>query len=271
MKHTTAWTAGGLVLASATLASMMTANADSFQRVDASRADARSADAAPPVHFDYLLRDPLVIYNLSGATLLGDVHQQLTLYDDGTAVCSEIDPLANRAGSVQVEALEAGAVRWFLDELILWGAHLLEDDTSVALDTPMATMTMLFKERNGRVDAHTFSYYPVVAEGNAAEVDRVVQAFIAEYFADGSDGDWSGIDPLQRRLGAQGIDPSRRGRNADEIEPAQRGKQAVFELVPKKRGLDAQEIEPSQRGREAQGIDPTPRGRRAQHIDPAKR
>ncbi len=196
MKSSKAWQLCGALIASVGLASLM-AHSEATQVKEATWAAAPERAGTPPILLDYIPKDPLVIYNLSGATLLGEVHQQLTVYSDGTATCSEIDPMGNPAGSAQRKALPVSALQWLLDELILYRAHVLDDDTNFAFDVPLATVTMMFKQRNGTTVGHSFSYYPVVAGEEAAKVEGIVRAFIAEHFA-AEGGGWSEADHVKR-------------------------------------------------------------------------
>ncbi|MEW6074610.1 MAG: hypothetical protein AB1726_18710 [Planctomycetota bacterium] len=208
MQHSKAWTAGGLGLAAMTLASVMEARADSPAAVGSRLGLRYGFDGLPAVRNDFLPRDPVLIHNLAGGTLVGEVHRQLTVYDDGLAVLSRLEPWGEPAGTVAVEGIAPEILARLWDDLVLYGAGTQEDERRGGQDVPLATLTLLWNAHDGGVRAHTFSYFPALAEGSLAAVDAVVEEFIAAHFRDAAGT--TAIDPAPRARGPRGIDATER-------------------------------------------------------------
>lgn len=121
-------------------------------------------------------REPVLVYDKTGGTLIGPVHVQLTVYSDGLATYSRIDPL-DRDGQVSVRILSAGQVDALVDTLVAVGADVMCDDPTMITDVPLATVTVLQGD-GADAAAHSFSYYDA-ASGAAALVESILRDFIA--------------------------------------------------------------------------------------------
>jgi len=126
-------------------------------------------------------RQPLVVYDRTGSTLVGPVHCQLSVYADGLATYSRID-FQDPDGRVLVRTLLPGAVDALVDALLAAGADVLCDDPTPITDVPLATVTVL-EGRGADAAAHTFSYYAAPSNASAL-VESIVQEFIAVEIGD---------------------------------------------------------------------------------------
>lgn len=125
--------------------------------------------------------EPVILVDVSGATLLGPVHAHLAIYSNGQASYSEQRPgglglqPAVRVGTAQLVPADLIALRRSLE---LAGASLLCDQAQVVLDVPLTTVTVL---RGGpQAQAHTFSYW--IPSGPYALVQERIDAALALYF-----------------------------------------------------------------------------------------
>jgi len=121
-------------------------------------------------------REPVLVYDKTGGTLLGAVHEQLTVYRDGLATYSRIDPL-ERDGQVSVRTLSPAEVDSILNTLLAVGAQVMCDDPTQISDVPLATLTVLQGDGPDAA-AHSFSYY-AVPTGGPALVESILRNFIA--------------------------------------------------------------------------------------------
>lgn len=126
-----------------------------------------------------LLNEPVVTYDIAGATFGGPFYLHLAVYNSGHAILSgtsyEPDP-----GRAQVAALTPAEVAQLRQDLVAAGVYTACDDTSLApSDTPLTTVTMFRGTTNAA--AHTFSYW----SGSDAPydgVDQRLRALIAAKF-----------------------------------------------------------------------------------------
>lgn len=100
-------------------------------------------------------REPVVIFDVSGGTLLGPVAEHLAVYDDGFASYSQSSPLDNP--SVETRMLSPTAIQQLVLDLNAAGAHTLGDQTTTVTDVPLTTVTVFRGGADAR--AHTFSYW----------------------------------------------------------------------------------------------------------------
>ena len=132
---------------------------------------------------DSISRNPVLIYDVTGGTLIGLVHRNLVVYDDGTATISKRDETVFPAPGtidedVAIVSVGQPAVRSLVSELFDEGAGTLCDQSNFFLDVPLTTVTFL----RGRGDqrAHTFSY--LGGGGDYAGVQGAISDFINTYF-----------------------------------------------------------------------------------------
>lgn len=155
-----------IALSVSTQAQGIRATADSMRLV-------RGSKSACPNAFE---REPVLVYDKTGGTLAGGVHYQLSVYRDGFATYSRIDP-QEPDGRVSVRTLSPAALDALVDSLAAVGAEVLCDDPTEITDVPLATVTVLQGD-GADAKAHSFSYYDASA-GAPALVESIVQDFIA--------------------------------------------------------------------------------------------
>ena len=133
---------------------------------------ASPADQCP----NLLLHEPLVLYELSGATLIGPVDRTLTVYADGAlklSAASATGPGECTLGQTTPELAQA-----LQQELVRAGAFDLCDDARNVSDVPLNTLTLLRGAQDAR--AHTFSYW--IGDGHYQAVDDAIAKFITVQF-----------------------------------------------------------------------------------------
>lgn len=111
---------------------------------------------APAACANALVHEPVVVYDISGSTLLGPFFEHLAVYNDGYAILSATT-YAPDPGQCQTSSLTAAEVTQLRQDLVAAGALTLCDDTGlVPSDLPLTTVTMFRGTTNAA--AHTFSY-----------------------------------------------------------------------------------------------------------------
>lgn len=123
--------------------------------------------------------EPVLLYRVSGSTLLGAVHLQLIVMSDGLVSLSSIDAWTNPAGSTVLASLNSEEALALADELIDAGAMQMCDDPAIVYDAPLATLTMFA----AGVPANTFSYFPVAQSRGFSTIEYVIQGFLQNRFA----------------------------------------------------------------------------------------
>ena len=120
--------------------------------------------------------EPLVIYEVAGATLSGQMDRTLIVYGDGTLKLSNAAP--GELGTAETVKVGPDIAEKRRETLVMAGAFKMCDDSLLAIDMPLHTVTLLggSHEMRGR----TFSYWNV--EHGYAEVDALLEAFIADQF-----------------------------------------------------------------------------------------
>ncbi len=125
-----------------------------------------------------LLHEPIVLYEISGATLLGPVDRTLTVYADGALKLSAAS--ATGAGECLLGQTTPEIAKTLQQELIQAGAFDLCDDPRNVTDVPLNTLTLLRGAQDAR--AHTFSYW--VGDGHYLGVDITIEKFINAQFSE---------------------------------------------------------------------------------------
>jgi hypothetical protein len=129
-----------------------------------------------------LMQEPVLVYDLTGYTLIGFLHRHLAVYNNGVASISAVStntlteaPDWNKAAVAFVSPDEADKL---LRELSNDGAFGLCDQSIIVLDMPMTTVTV----SRGATDAqsHTFSYW--FGDGSYGKVQQTIDAFIQKTF-----------------------------------------------------------------------------------------
>jgi hypothetical protein len=135
-----------------------------------------SAVPLPPPCPNPILREPVVLYEVTGGTLVGAVDTFLTVYNDGTARLSSSLGGAG-IGSSQLALLPPALVDSLRQELSASGALVLCDQPDFTSDTPLQTLTVL---RPSSRRSNTFSWF--AADGDVAQIQAILEAFIALHF-----------------------------------------------------------------------------------------
>ena len=128
---------------------------------------------------DPMSNAPVVIVDVSGATLLGPVHRHLAVYSSGRVSYCAIDSQGGLrelqvpvARSIAIDPVQVQAFAMGLERM---GAWSLDDQKVMATDVPLVTVTVLQGE--GAAKGHTFSYW-IPTDGYHG-VDTAIQNFVA--------------------------------------------------------------------------------------------
>jgi hypothetical protein len=130
----------------------------------------------PEVCPNLIPHEPVLVYEITGGTLLGPVDRTLVVYGDGTTRLTDLsDPARPRARRciADPEAVESLALR-----LERYGAMLECDAPGLVMDAPLHTLTLLVGGTEAR--ARTFSWW--VPEGASGAIEHQLDAFVAETF-----------------------------------------------------------------------------------------
>jgi hypothetical protein len=121
--------------------------------------------------------EPLLLYDVTGATFGGPIDIGLTVYGDGTARISSFLAGSNTADA-RVAYVGTDAARQLVQDLVELGAASLCDVPSFINDLPATTLTIFRGGTDSR--AHTFSWYD--ARAPYSTIQQRVQTFIQETF-----------------------------------------------------------------------------------------
>ena len=132
---------------------------------------------------DLLDQEPLVMFDVTGYTLAGLLHEHLCVYDNGVVTISRVSggtpifPLTDAADIAFVTPTQA---RNFHKQLVQGGALRACDEPLAVADLPMTTITVFHRGlTNDR--AHTFSYWlPQSIESQNAS--NIIAAFKSQTF-----------------------------------------------------------------------------------------
>jgi hypothetical protein len=124
------------------------------------------------------VHEPLVVYDVNGATLVGSVFRNLEVYNDGYAQIHQVGTGPFFTTKAEVAFIGAAAAASFRASLAAAGAETLCDDTGFVTDVPMQTLTVLRDATDTR--AHTFSWW--IGTGQFTLVDQKIQSFISSTF-----------------------------------------------------------------------------------------
>jgi hypothetical protein len=143
-----------------------------FAAASAHAQSAATAGGDPPTQVcDTERSEPLVLWDITGWTLLGEVHGNLAVYNNGFASVSSAN------GDVRMVVIEPDVALQLRDDLIRVGAATLCDQGYVT-DSPLTTVTVLGDGADAR--AHTFSYW--VPERAYSRVQAAIDLFLAAHF-----------------------------------------------------------------------------------------
>lgn len=129
-----------------------------------------------------IVHEPVVVFNVTGATLAGTVHRQLTVYNNGFVTISKLDnqvfPAQQRVVDVQTAGIGGERAFNLVLRLVQNGAGTLRDQPLVVSDVPLNTLTVL--EGKEVAASRTFSWW--VGIGEYSGVQRVINDFIQAHF-----------------------------------------------------------------------------------------
>ncbi len=168
-KHTIV-TAVAIAVVSGAIA--FTASPEPAQAQASISADAAFISANPWV------REPVLIYDVSGSTFAGPFHKRVSVYNDGLATFSTVTlfPAENRA---EFTSVSEQAVKALIDGLASAGASSLPDHPGFATDSPLSTVTF-FRKPAPRSIANTFSWW--FPDGNYSTIAQIINDFIDDNF-----------------------------------------------------------------------------------------
>jgi hypothetical protein len=132
---------------------------------------AAGGDPTDPHLCDTERSEPVVLWDLTGWTWLGEVHANLVVHNSGIA------SVANATGDVRTVFLDKDVALGLRDDLAGAGVATLCDQAFVS-DSALTTVTILGDGATTR--AHTVSYW--VAEREYGRVQATIDAFLATHF-----------------------------------------------------------------------------------------
>jgi hypothetical protein len=139
--------------------------------------DAQVADVAIPAPCENTIqREPVLVYELVGSTLIAQIDRTLYVYADGSLKLAEAQ--ADSLGFCLRSQTTPRDVQLLQQALVQAGGMRLCDDPRRVMDVPLNTLTLLRGDQDAR--AHTFSYW--IGDGEYAQVDALIQQFIGERF-----------------------------------------------------------------------------------------
>lgn len=122
-------------------------------------------------------REPVVLYEVTGGTLSGEVDYFLSVHSDGSARLSSFLG-GGGTGSSQYTSMDPSQVEALRQALTSAGALLRCDAPDLTSDTPLQTLT-LFRAGSMR-RSNTFSWF--TSDGDLALIQSELDAFIAAHF-----------------------------------------------------------------------------------------
>jgi hypothetical protein len=130
----------------------------------------------PPTVFAFT-REPTVFYDVTGFTLLGELHTTLAVYNDGLVSYSARSGFLGTSDQACTVFVLPSDVKRLTRELALAGAGTLQDNLQLVLDVPLQTLT--FMQPGTDTKAHTFSW--LIAPGAYSDVSTILGEFIQEH------------------------------------------------------------------------------------------
>lgn len=127
-----------------------------------------------------VVHEPVLVYEVNGSTLGGEVYTSLTIYTDGDVTL--VDDGINEDADVCRATLTQAQVREAVRRLVNAGALRLRDDATQVPDVPLTTVTVLLPGGGGHSLTNTYSYF--VPNDRQAAIEDAIQAFIDDTFPD---------------------------------------------------------------------------------------
>jgi len=123
---------------------------------------------------------PVLMFDRSGSTLIGPVHESLILFSDGLAIHARRGADIRDGGSVEMKNVSAGSAKALWQEVMAAGAASLCDDPAYVTDMPLTKVTV-FTPAGFDSIAHTYAYYLAPA-GAASQVELLIENFVETEF-----------------------------------------------------------------------------------------
>ena len=142
-------------------------------------AGSTSADEVEPAPscVNLLRNEPVLVFDVTGSTLAGPVHENLIVYSSGFVAFSRAESFS-QAMAVRTGHVSPDEVARLLRDLADSGAGVGCDQAIVVTDVPMKSLTTLAAGTNAR--AHTINYFG--GEPFYEAIDEIVGDFRAQVF-----------------------------------------------------------------------------------------
>lgn len=161
--------------------SVLAAAAAALSIPSAAQPSTGSTIIAPPT-VGAIKQEPILLYDVTGSTLAGTIHVQLSVYNNGLASASKLNQLVFPSPGVDVDVDLAHITPQELNklrrDLAAAGAFTNVDQNIWVSDVPTTTVTVF--RGNTDADAHTYSY--LIGSGPQADVQDVINEFMALHF-----------------------------------------------------------------------------------------
>jgi hypothetical protein len=123
-----------------------------------------------------IAHEPLLVYEVTGGTLVGPVDLHLTVFVDGAVSLS--DATYGRTGKAAIGFVGPENVSTLALDLLDLGAFQLCDATGTVTDVPLHTLAMMSPGTDSK--GHTFSWW--LPTGSPGAVQLRLEQFIADAF-----------------------------------------------------------------------------------------
>lgn len=127
-------------------------------------------------------REPTLIYDVTGSTILGPIHTSLIVYNDGYVSYSKFESFALEPEEFIHKLVPDVIVKRLTNDLRDAGIMNLQDSVSMAVDVPVTTVTYMRPQINA--NAHTYSHDSVTV--GQLEVVFIIAEFIQDWVLTGN-------------------------------------------------------------------------------------
>ena len=128
-----------------------------------------------PQCINSIVREPVVMFDVSGSTLLGPQALHMTMYNDGFITISKKTTFPNAIAVEQANVPQV-YVEGLVRRLEFAGALQLCDQQQTVTDVPLTSLTIL----GGNGQSHSFNYW--IGTGDYQRTENVMRGFIAHVF-----------------------------------------------------------------------------------------
>lgn len=146
------------------------------------RSEAQAVPIGPGIKTP-IVREPTLIHDVTGSTLIGPFHQNLVVYNDGLVSFAAASQIIGGGGDGQActAFIPASEVAELTKALADAGAATLPDRFAFVADLPLTTVTFMKPATDTK--AHTFSFF--FGPGGYQQVQTIVNTFIQKHFPGG--------------------------------------------------------------------------------------